>query len=122
MIFLFLEMRYLHKYSQNNNSLFFLLNRSIYLFPQPLFLSVILNSSSTFYIIPSPLILPIPPTSRILPTRPTCLTRPTCPTRPICPTCLTRPSSPTIQNSQFKIPLALFRAHYRLKNTYLYDG
>ena len=68
MIFLFLEMRYLHKYSQNNNSLFFLLNRLIYLFPQPLFLSVILNSSSTFYIIPSPLSLLIPPTC---PTRPT---------------------------------------------------
>ena len=30
-------------------------------------------------------------------------TRPTCPTRP------------KIQNSQFIIPLALFRAHYRLK-------
>ena len=37
MIFLFLEMRYLHKYSQNNNPLFFLLNRLIYSFPQPLF-------------------------------------------------------------------------------------
>ena len=51
--------------------------------------------------IPSPLSLlslPIPPTSPILPTRPTC--RPTSPTRP---TCLTRPSSPTIQNSKFKI-------------------
>ena len=44
-----------------------------------------------------------PPTSPILPTRPTC------------PTCLTRPSSPTIQNSEFTIPFALFRAHYRLK-------
>ena len=37
---------------------------------------------------------------------------PTCPTRP---TCLTRP---TIQNSQFIIPLALFRAHYRLKKRF----
>ena len=42
--------------------------------------------------------------------------RPTCRTRP---TCLTRP---TIHNSKFIIPLALFRAHYRLKNAYLYGG
>ena len=44
-----------------------------------------------------------PPTSPILPTRLTC------------PTCLTRPSSPTIHNSKFTIPLALFRAYYRLE-------
>ena len=42
------------------------------------------------------------------------------PTCPICPTCPTRP---TIQNSQFKIhnlpiPLALFKAHYRLKKLF----
>ena len=49
---------------------------------------------------PSPLSLLIPPTNPILPTR---LTSPTCPTRP------------TIHNSKFIIPLALFRALYRLK-------
>ena len=57
--------------------------------------------------IPSPLSLlslPIPPTSPILTTRPTCR-----------PTCLTRPSCPTIQNSKFTIPLALFKALYRLE-------
>ena len=78
--------------------------------------------------LPSLLSLPIPPTSPILPTRPTCRpTCPTCPTRPTCPTCptrptcLTRPSSPTIHNSKFIIPLALFRAHYRLeKRLYLW--
>ena len=35
--------------------------------------------------------------------------RPTCPT---CPTCLTRPSSPKIHNSKFKIQNSQFPSHY----------
>ncbi len=46
--------------------------------------------------------------------RPIRPTRLTCPTRPSPPSLLNPPTSPTIHNSKFKIPLALFRAHYKL--------